>query len=170
MRIFYRSFLKVAVVVLIGSLPNLTANAQTAREREERQREALLRNAGTVHTQPAQAVTKSIINLAAPKVVNFKELADMERAFPEVSSNKREIMQGEQEDDYKFQPQPVKPGAKVVPIPRSTGTGNGNDTKAGVTSPAPILSFNGVMDDGTSIPPDIEGAAGLNYVLSLIHI
>ena len=159
MRIFYRS-LQAAFFLFVATLPT---RAQTAREREER--EARLQSANTTHTQSAQAVSKSIMTLPAPKEVNFRELADMERAFPGVSSNKREIMQGEQEDDFVFQPQPIKPGAKVVRVPSSAGTGNGNDVKAGVTSPAPILSFNGVMDDGTSIPPDIEGATGLNYVI-----
>src|SRR5205814_1459008 len=38
-------------------------------------------------------------------------------------------------------------------------------TKALSNSPTPIDTFNGVMDNNTLIPPDIQGAAGPVYIM-----
>lgn len=41
--------------------------------------------------------------------------------------------------------------------------------KQRVTSPAPDTTFAGLMDDGTSIPPDVNGAAGLNHLMQTLN-
>jgi len=37
------------------------------------------------------------------------------------------------------------------------------------TSPAPDTSFVGLLDDGTSIPPDVNGAAGPNHLMETLN-
>ena len=40
---------------------------------------------------------------------------------------------------------------------------------AGVPSPAPILNFNGLNDNSTSIPPDVNGAVGTTHVMTTLN-
>ncbi len=44
-----------------------------------------------------------------------------------------------------------------------------NVPKQRILSPAPDTSFAGLMDNGTSIPPDVNGAAGLNHLMQTLN-
>jgi len=41
--------------------------------------------------------------------------------------------------------------------------------KQRIVSPAPDTTFTGLMDDGTSIPPDVNGAAGSNHLMQTLN-
>ena len=107
-------------------------------------------------------VTRKSFQFEKPKVVNFKELSEFEKNNP-VTLKPRFIEQGEDRDHFIFKPHPVKAGIKVEKIAaRAAG-----EKTAAVTanSPAASQNFQGVLDNGTLIPPDINGAVGTNYVV-----
>ena len=164
MRIIYRN-LQTAFLALTAILATLPLSAQlTAQQREElREKEKETRSAR--HTGPQQLlpVRKDIMPLPAPKIVDFTERANWDLAHPKTDFTKHSA---EPDDDYKFQPKPIRSDAKISPIPgsRPNGNGAGNNEKT-ANSPAPLLSFNGVMGDGSEIPPDINAACGINYVM-----
>ena len=108
----------------------------------------------------AQTIAPTQIPLDPPKIVNFKDRADYEIAHP-VKKKKRFVEQGEDREKlFKFKPKPVGPNAVTVQVPAPT-----NHQRATANSPAPSTSFNGTMDNGTLIPPDIRGAVGPNHVM-----
>src|SRR5215813_2706796 len=103
-------------------------------------------------------VTSGKIFYDAPKIINFKQLADYELAHPPKKQH-RFIEQGEDRDEnFKFKPYPVPPDAISFKVPPP-----GNAPP--VNSPTPISTFNGILDNGTLIPPDIRGAAGPNFIM-----
>ncbi|MBA3649843.1 MAG: T9SS type A sorting domain-containing protein [Chitinophagales bacterium] len=109
----------------------------------------------TVH---AQQVSQKQIKIGKPYVINFSALADEEKQNP-AKYKKRFIEQGEDRDkDFRFKPQPVTGKASKfnITIPAH---------KSRSTSPSPNLVFNGVLDNGTLIPPDINGAAGDSLIM-----
>ncbi len=110
----------------------------------------------------AQDVAQSQTPYGPAIVVNFQQLADYEVLHP-VKLRKRFIEQGEdREKGGTFVPQPIPSDAyhfNVQPSPQDQG---GHNT---ITSQAPVTSFNGILDNGTLIPPDIRGAAGVTYVM-----
>ncbi len=109
----------------------------------------------------AQRVSQSQIPLSPPVTVNFQQLSDYELTHP-VKHKHRFIEQGEdRERNFHFTPKPVPTDALNFNIPPQTSHGNQIQS----VSPAPTTSFNGVMDNGTLIPPDIRGAAGSNYIM-----
>jgi len=165
MRIIYRS-LQATFLVISAVLTSLTVSAQLTEEQREEIREHA-REARANFSGPRQQVpvTKEIMQLPAPIEVNFTERANWDLAHPKTDFTKRNAEDHDGEE-LKFVPQVIRPGAKVCPIPQArgnNGNGAGNDMKT--ASPAPILSFNGVMGDGSVIPPDINAAAGLTYVM-----
>lgn len=105
-------------------------------------------------------VTHTTIPYEAPKLVNFRERALYEITHPQ-ALQKRAIEQGEDREHYKFVPQPVPAGVAVNHINLKTTA----PLAAVVNSPAPDLNFNGVLDNGTLIPPDINGTVGKAYVM-----
>jgi GEVED domain/Fibronectin type III domain len=108
-------------------------------------------------------VTQATFSFGKPAVVNFHDLAEYEKNHP-VVLQPRFIEQGEDRDHFIFKPLPVKPGAKTqqVKLPASN-----QKTTADVAtnSPAASQNFQGVLDNGTLIPPDINGAVGTTYVV-----
>ncbi len=41
--------------------------------------------------------------------------------------------------------------------------------KAGNPSPTPLISFNGLADNSTTIPPDVNGAVGPNHIMTTLN-
>ncbi len=108
---------------------------------------------GTLYAQ----IIPTKINYSTPLVVNFKQLADYQLLH--TGKTHRSIEQGEDRDkDFKFIPKPVPADAVTFPVTLPA-------VSSRATSPAPTASFNGVEDNGTLIPPDIEAAAVPTYVL-----
>lgn len=105
-------------------------------------------------------VTRREFNFERPVVVNFSERAKYEKDHP-VILQPRFIEQGEDRDKFIFKPKPVPAGAKTqnVTLPK------GKAAAALSASPTPTQNFAGVADNGTLIPPDINGAVGSNYVI-----
>jgi hypothetical protein len=112
-------------------------------------------------TTQAQVTQKSF-NFEKPKVVNFHDLAEYEKNHP-VQLQPRFIEQGEDRDKFIFKPHPVKTGAKVEKIANLI-TGEKNAAVL-TSSPAASQNFQGVLDNGTLIPPDINGAVGTTYAV-----
>ena len=101
--------------------------------------------------------SQTTINYGAPVVVNFQQLAKYELSNP--GKVQRSIEQGEDKDkDFKFKPHKVPSDAITFPV-------NVSSISTRTTSPSTTVSFNGVMDHDSLIPPDIEIAAGTNYVV-----
>jgi len=92
------------------------------------------------------------------KQVNFGQLAQWELQHPPLLT-RHYIEQGE-DHDADFRPIP-----REVPAGSTAFTIAANREKALANSPATITSFNGILDNGTLIPPDIRGAVGPTYVL-----
>ena len=109
-------------------------------------------------------VAKRTFSFEKPKVVNFQELADFEKNNP-VVLKPRFIEQGEDRDKFVFKPHPVKAGAKVENIGTKAKKDLNTDAATAASSPAPSQNFQGVLDNGTLIPPDINGAVGTAYVI-----
>jgi GEVED domain-containing protein/fibronectin type III domain protein len=105
-------------------------------------------------------VTRKTFSFERPVVVNFGELAQFEKEHP-VVLQPRFIEQGEDRDKFIFKPKPVLAGAKTqsISLPKS------NAPAALTTSPSPTQNFAGVADNGTLIPPDINGAVGTTYAI-----
>ena len=111
----------------------------------------------------AQQLDRTQSRLLPPRVVNFQQLADFEKAHPS-KKKQRFIEQGEdREKEFKFTPRPIPSNAVVVAVPEPAARPGANQQFT--SSPAPVTSFNGVMDNGSIIPPDIRGAAGLAKVM-----
>lgn len=116
----------------------------------------LLTNASPLFSQHVQHAT---IPLNPPMVVNFKELADIQLANPLLNPQQRFIKQGEdRERKPQFAPRTIASDARNfnVIIPENT---------LRTVSPDPNISFNGTLDNGTVIPPDIDGAAGNIFLM-----
>ena len=168
MSIFYRS-LQAAFLFTAATLTTAPLFAQlSAEEREQiREHEKETRPARKTGPQRRQPVVKDVTTLPAPIIVDFTERANWDLAHPKTDFTKRLVEDEAGENGYKFIPQRVSPNAKICPVPKASGSGTrgaGGNEKA-ANSPAPLLSFNGVMGDGSEIPPDITAAAGINYVM-----
>ncbi len=106
----------------------------------------------------AQSIESSVIKLNGPVIINFSSLPDYEG---EISPERRCIEQETDDDDiviYKHNQLPADVHNFNVPLARYAD-------RTMTSSPAPAVSFNGVVDNGTVIPPDIEGAAGHLYIM-----
>ena len=104
-------------------------------------------------------VTKTSFTFGAPAIVNFKQIAAYEKDHPVVLTP-RFVEQGEDRDKFIFKPLPVGKNARLQKITPATSA-----ALAAVNSPAASQNFQGVLDNGTLIPPDINGAVGTNYVI-----
>ena len=109
-------------------------------------------------------VTQKAFNFEKPRVVNFKQLADYEKNNP-VILKPRFVEQGEDRDKFIFKPHPVTPGTKVSNIATTKSIPAGKEAAALATSPTASQNFQGVLDNGTLIPPDINGAVGTTYAV-----
>jgi len=114
---------------------------------------------------PEHKITQQILHINPPVVVNFKERAEYELAHP-VPKQIHFIEQGEDKDaEFKFSPLKVAPGTPVFNVPEPKKKHYKDQGQHLENSPAPTASFNGVLDNGTLIPPDIQGAAGPSYIM-----
>ena len=107
----------------------------------------------------SQQTGHQTIPLNAPSVINFKELAAYQLEHPQPKTAQRFIEQGEdREGKREIQPQIIAADAKKfnVNLPQNT---------LRTVSPSPAISFGGVSDNGTLIPPDVSGAVGNNFVM-----
>src|SRR5450432_1844938 len=107
-------------------------------------------------------VTQKTFSFGKPNVVNFHDLAEYENNHPAILKP-RFVEEGEDRDKYIFKPLPVKPGTKIGII-ANPDYAEKTAAPAG-SSPAASQNFQGILDNGTLIPPDINGAVGTTYVV-----
>jgi hypothetical protein len=111
----------------------------------------------------AQDYKRKETPLPKPFLVNFSERAAYQKAHPR-KVKQRFIEQGEdKERKFKYKPRPIPSDAIRVRVPETSARPAAGHTF--VPSPSPSVSFNGVMDNGSIIPPDIRGAAGPNHII-----
>jgi hypothetical protein len=120
----------------------------------------------TVNTAWSQNTKGTASPVAGPFVINFKTLADRELLNPpklQPRDNEKK------EDDLRGIPTnlPVPKDAKVFPVTDDFITGI--ESPQADSSPAPIQSFNGILDNGTTIPPDVGGAAGPSHLFETLN-
>jgi len=149
-----RSGLHLAVIMLLLTY-SYTLSAQSKRhKRREDDRKS--------YTPSERIIKEYQIKMPTPAKVNFTDLAKYELAHP-VKLKRRFIEQGEdREEKVKPPRRPIPPGASVYHVPGDTGNSKPAPQR---DSPVPLGYWNGVMDNNTLIPPDIQGAAGNTYVL-----
>lgn len=147
-----------SVLALLGTglmlMNAISLSAQSGEQKRERERkEAAI--------PKKRIITERQIKVSLAGVVNFSDLARFEKLHP-VKPKRHFIEQGEdREKDEKL-------GAKKFPVkainyylpdsmihPRSPER----------NSPEPSGYWNGVADNNTLIPPDIQGAVGITYAL-----
>jgi hypothetical protein len=115
----------------------------------------------SVTLSPAQEMAGEKFQLASPAVVNMTEVAAAELLRPKVHEF-RDFEKDEEEHtgipvDMKVPLDAVK---NIVELPAS-----GLRT----VSPAPVVSFNGLLDNGQVIPPDLHGAAGPDHLMEVLN-
>lgn len=112
----------------------------------------------------------------APSTINLSELARTEAARPATpvtpsvakDSDKRPKKTGIQYD------LPVPPEVQARPaqvFPEGNGTSNptqGSENQS-ANAPAPAVTFPAIVDNNTTIPPDVNGAVGPNHVLTTLN-
>lgn len=113
----------------------------------------------TVSSLQAQTVS--------PSVVNFKELAEIDKSFPPPKFLK--IGNRFSEEDEKL-PVSFKMPVNANKKYQADSLKNNHNRIDGVSvvSAAPINNFIGLDDNATIIPPDIHGEAGLNHLM-VVH-
>ncbi len=100
--------------------------------------------------------------LSPVKIVNFSALDQYEKEHP-VKRKRGFVGQGEDREEKAIQPKKVVAPSAVNFV--APGTSQIKREAPLQLSPAATTSFNGVLDNGTLIPPDIEGAAGPTYII-----
>ena len=110
MRIIYRS-LPAAFVVIMAAFISLPLSAQLTEHQKEEIREQAKKARAKKFSGPAKQlpVTNSIMQLPAPQIVNFTELANWDLAHPKTDFTKRNM---EDHDGSKI---PVSTGARSPP-------------------------------------------------------
>ncbi|MBX7140464.1 MAG: T9SS type A sorting domain-containing protein [Chitinophagales bacterium] len=109
----------------------------------------------------AQQVPTETSPLGAPRIVNFAALAAEEALHPHLVEP-RDF----EADEEAHTGMPVN-----MPVPRDAVKNYVEIPAEGLraTSPAPVASFNGLLDNGQVIPPDVQGAAGPNHLMEMLN-
>jgi hypothetical protein len=104
-------------------------------------------------------------------MINFSELAKKELLNPPKQQEERD--NEEKEDDLTGIPTnlPVPKDAKVFQLTGNyiSGITSGTIESVQTSSPPPIKSFNGLLDNNAVIPPDVAGAAGPNHLFENLN-
>ena len=121
----------------------------------------LLCIAATLKCVSAFAQTQKPIQsvISGHGVINFTQLAYWELKHPPKQQLLRNFEEKEEEQRGIPQYLPVPANAKFNVFDENNITRVESNNPL-TTSPAPIISFNGILDNGTTIPPDVNGAAG----------
>ena len=166
MKILYRT-VQAAFLIMTATLVSNPLHAQLSEhEREEIREHAKQHRLNRLAGPPSQIpVTSNTMHLSAPVIVNFTERAAWDLAHPKTDFTKYNVEDEAGENGYKFVPQTIRPNAKVCPIPKASPTTGGSNLMKSTNSPAPLLNFAGIAGDGSEIPPDINLACGINYVM-----
>ena len=118
---------------------------------------AVLLQAGPDEPAPVEAAGQAG-EATGHAVVNFSELAAREAAQPAVAAPRKVIHA------------PLRPNTAATFAPAAAASaGKTGAGTPGLASPAPVINFLALPDDGTSIPPDTHGAVGPNHVMTVLN-
>lgn len=109
----------------------------------------------------AQQMKKSIQEIGPAAIVNFTALAQQELINPPITAPRDAEAD---EDKHTGIPKKLKvpADATITQIELPTGT-------LRAQSPSPTLTFNGLLDNGQVIPPDVNGCVGLNHIMETLN-
>lgn len=158
-------FNKPLLVALL--LTSTICGHQSFAQRLERDKDEI--SESVRHTRPkqwpAQVISSQVVPMSTPQVVNWKNIVDYQNAHPQPS---RTGFIGQIEDkdaEFEFTPHTIPAGTPTFDPARLPGARNGAQRQR--NSPAPLGYFLGTAGNGSLIPPDVAGAAGLDYVLEV---
>lgn len=111
----------------------------------------------------AQTFPSETTTLPAPTTVNVSDLAQYELANPPVLiARDFESDEDEKEPINKFHTVTTTDAENTVKFEYDFSANR-------AVSPAPTANFNGIDDNGASIPPDVNGAAGPNHFMVTLN-
>lgn len=121
----------------------------------------------TANAQVKKEIIKhEVIQVGQPNVVNFQTLADYEVLHP-VPLVQRNVEADEDNEMHKHVPNHNFVSAEDRM--RNVSQVDLSHAESRAVSPAPVVSFNGLTDNNTTIPPDVNGCAGLNHLMETIN-
>ncbi len=162
----YRNLQAVIILMSVILISSSLRAQTTEREREAKERATKLANARLKGSPATGLSAPKTIPVSPPVVVNFTERAAWDLAHPKTDFTPRN--NEEKEEEHPFIPHPASTHPIVSEVGAARGTA-GNNEKASVNSPAPLLNFNGILGDGSVVPPDIKIACGLNYIMEVTN-
>jgi hypothetical protein len=105
-----------------------------------------------------------------PEALNFTQLANFEKAHPELYKRCATCKEKENDAEWKelYNDMPIPAGAIIKKQLADNSTAARPDIPSTPlsASPPPTKSFLGHVDPGEGIPPDTHGAVGLNHVIT----
>ena len=113
-----------------------------------------------------EKATVSVPRLVSRSVMNFSELAAQEARRPVLPRPWRATRQIEEAPPQQVPPSAVRPLAQAPTLGTSPGA---SAPRPLVVSPSPTMNFQGMSDDGTTIPPDTDGAVGPNHIVVALN-
>ena len=108
-----------------------------------------------------------------PELINFTQLANLEKSHPELFNKCAACKEKENDAGWKdlYHDMPIPPGA-IIKTQQQDNIRNANAARPTVPatplspSPPPTISFLGHRDPGTGIPPDTHGTVGPNHLIT----
>ncbi|MEO5675309.1 MAG: T9SS type A sorting domain-containing protein [Chitinophagales bacterium] len=100
------------------------------------------------------------IHIGDPEIVNFAALAAEEATQPVTINRNFEADEEQHRGIPKKHPVPSDATRTIIDLPLS---------QTRTQSPAPVATFNGLLDNGTTIPPDVHGAVGLSHLMEMLN-
>ena len=124
----------------------------------------LLTTASPLFAQKALSsqIEQSTLPLPAPAVINFTALAQQELLSPPPVPIQRNVEEDEEihRGIPKSLPVPRDATLTKITIPENT---------LRTVSPSPTITFNGLLDNNQVIPPDVNGAVGITYLMETLN-
>src|SRR5437763_1226113 len=118
---------------------------------------------GLMNPATAQKITQTTIPVKGFGVINFHDLAQREAMNPPKVKGHRDMEADEDEHTGvpTNRPLPVDAVHTNIEIPQTSNRSP--------LSPSATLTFNGMLDNGAIIPPDVNGVSGANHLMEAIN-
>jgi PKD repeat protein len=110
------------------------------------------------HQDPAESQKDPIYRAK----VSFTDMVEFDRLYPDFQARGRRI-----KNNFERPPHVPVDLDKVVSLAPTMNAGHGLTQKD--PSPVPEIDFQGLDDSGTSIPPDVNGAAGPDHLMVTLN-
>jgi hypothetical protein len=120
-------------------------------------------------TARVKKVKKESRFMESPSIINLKELAAFELANPPkiVPINKEEDEEGKER--IKKYPVPRSIIQQWLQQPGGAKMMNSNTPQPIINSPVAATTIQGLIDNGSTIPPDVGGTVGTNHLLTTLN-